>query len=65
MEDMKDANNIFKSYNLQSYFYSSDCNVKEFKYYEVASLLKNIENKHKIQPMDQMNLSTILPKKLD
>ncbi|WP_418500649.1 YcaO-like family protein [Culturomica massiliensis] len=63
--DMKDADNIFKSYNLQSYFNSNDCDVKEFKYYEVATLLKNIENKHKLQPIDQMRLSTIFPKKLN
>jgi len=59
LEDMQDANNIFKSYNLQSYFESKNCNIEEFTYFKVASILKNIENKHKSQPVDQMNLSQI------
>jgi ribosomal protein S12 methylthiotransferase accessory factor len=59
IEDMQDANNIFKSYNLQWYFDSKKCNINEFEYFKVASILKNIENKHKTQPIDQMNLSKI------
>lgn len=59
IEDMQDANNIFKSYNLQSYFECNNCDIKEFKYFKVASILKNIENKHKAQTIDQMNLSKI------
>ncbi len=59
IEDMYDADNVFKAYNLQWYFDSKNCNIEEFKYFKVASILKNIENKHKMQPIDQMNLSKI------
>ena len=63
IEDMQDANSIFKSYNLQSYFECKNCNIEEFKYFKIASILKNIENKHKSQPIDQMNLSKIFIQK--
>lgn len=59
MEDMQDPNNIFQSYNLQLYFNCKNCDIKEFDYFKVASIFKNIENKHKTQPIDQMNLSKI------
>jgi ribosomal protein S12 methylthiotransferase accessory factor len=59
IEDLQDANNIFKSYNLQSYFECNNCDINEFKYFKVADILKNIENKHKAQTIDQMNLSKI------
>lgn len=59
IEDMLDASTVFKSYNLQSFFYSKDCNIYEFNYFNIASILNKIEKKHKAQPIDQLNLSKI------
>ncbi|NVO12100.1 MAG: YcaO-like family protein [Bacteroidales bacterium] len=59
LEDMQDPNTIFKSYNLQLYFDCKNCEIKEFEYFKIASILKNIENKHKTQPIEQMSLSKI------
>ena len=51
--------NIFKAYDLNFYFDCLECDISKFNYYKVASILKNIELKHKTQPIDQMNLSQI------
>lgn len=59
IKDLQDPNNIFQSYRLYSFFECKKCNVKKFKYYKIASILKNIEHKHKIHPIEQMNLSKI------
>ena len=59
IEDMFDADNIFKEYNLQWYFDCRNCEIEEYKYYNVVKILKNIEKKHKAKPIDQMNLSKI------
>jgi ribosomal protein S12 methylthiotransferase accessory factor len=60
LEDMHDPNNIFKAYNLQFYFDCKNCDIKDFKYFKVASILKSIETKHKAKPIDQMDLSKII-----
>jgi len=59
IEDMFDADNIFKEYNLQWYFDCRNCEIEEYRYYNVVKILKNIEKKHKTKPIDQMNLSKI------
>ncbi len=58
-KDMKDPQNIFKAYNLQSYFNCKNCNIKEFEFFKVASILKNIEKKHKKHPIEQISLSKL------
>ncbi|WP_421920090.1 YcaO-like family protein [Marinifilum sp.] len=59
IEDMFDADNIFKAYNLNWCFDSKKCIIKDFKYFKAASIFKNIETKHKTQPVDQMNLAKV------
>jgi len=59
IEDLKYPENIFKSYNFKSFFDCKDCDINKFDYYNIATILKNIENKHKKNTINQMNLSKI------
>jgi len=59
IEDLKYPENIFKSYNFKSFFDCKDCDINKFDYYNIATILKNIENKYKKNTIDQMNLSKI------
>lgn len=57
--DMKDPSKIFKSFNLQSYFDSNNCNIEEFNYYPVSSILKKMQEIHLLNPIDQFGMSNI------
>ncbi len=59
IDDMKDRKKIFKSYNLQSYFYSNSCNIADFDYYSIAPILKKMENKHRLNPINQLDMAHI------
>ena len=59
IEDMKDPKNIFKSYNLQSYFDCENCNLDRFDYYSIAPILKKIQEKHLLNSVDQLQLSNL------
>lgn len=58
-EDMKNPHDVFKSYNLQSYFDSRECEIKKFKYINSYKILMAIRKKMMRNNISQINLSSI------
>jgi ribosomal protein S12 methylthiotransferase accessory factor len=59
IEDMKDPRNIFKSYNLQSFFDCENCNIEDFPYVKFAPILKRIRNMQTNFNLSQSVLSKV------
>jgi ribosomal protein S12 methylthiotransferase accessory factor len=58
-EDMKNPHDVFKSYNIQSYFDCRECEIKNFKYINVYKILLTIRKKMMQNNISQINLSSI------
>jgi ribosomal protein S12 methylthiotransferase accessory factor len=59
IEDMKDPRNIFKSYNLQSFFDCENCNIEDFSYVKFAPILKKMKDMQTNFNLSQLVLSKV------
>lgn len=58
-EDMENPHDVFKSYNIQSYFDCRECEMKNFKYINSYKILMAIRKKMMQNKISQINLSHI------
>lgn len=58
VDDMKNPHDVFNSYNLQSFFDSRECEIKNFKYVNFYKILKKIREKFMENNISQKHLSS-------